>query len=38
MKMMGKAIMTTMEVTSVQKGSIPASAFEVPGGYNKGYF
>lgn len=33
MKMMGRSITTTNEVTSVQKGVIPPSTFEVPAGY-----
>jgi len=33
MKMMGRTITTTMEVTSVQKGAIPPSTFDVPAGY-----
>jgi hypothetical protein len=33
MKMMGRAMTTTSEATSIQKGAIPASTFEVPAGY-----
>jgi hypothetical protein len=33
MNMMGMAMNTTSEVTSVQKGSVPASTFTVPSGY-----
>jgi hypothetical protein len=33
MRMMGRDIVTTTEVTSVQKGAVPASTFEVPAGY-----
>ena len=32
-KMMGMNVNTTVEVTSVQKGPIPSSTFEVPAGY-----
>ena len=33
MKMMGQSMTTTELVTSVDKGAIPASVFEVPAGY-----
>jgi hypothetical protein len=33
MKVMSMSITTTTEVTSVQKGAIPPSTFEVPAGY-----
>ena len=33
MKMMGMNSTTTMEVTSVDKTPVPASAFDVPAGY-----
>jgi hypothetical protein len=33
MNMMGRSMTTTTVVTDVQKGSIPASTFEVPAGY-----
>jgi hypothetical protein len=33
MKMMGKSTTTTTEATSIQKGAIPPSTFEVPAGY-----
>jgi len=32
-KMMGNAMTTTKTVTSIEKGAIPASVFEVPAGY-----
>jgi hypothetical protein len=32
-KMMGNAMTTTKTVTSIEKGSIPASVFEIPAGY-----
>jgi hypothetical protein len=35
MKMMGRSITTTTEATSIQKGAIPASTFEIPAGYKK---
>jgi len=35
LKMMGRSIVTTSEVTSVQKGAIPPATFEVPAGYQK---
>ncbi len=34
-KMMGKSMVSTMEVTEVKKGPVPASAFEIPAGYKK---
>jgi hypothetical protein len=34
-KLMGKSMTMTSEVTEIKKGSIPASAFEVPAGYKK---
>jgi hypothetical protein len=33
MKMMGMSFTTTSVVTSVEKGPIPASRFEIPAGY-----
>jgi hypothetical protein len=33
MKMMGRSTTTTTEATSIQKGAIPSSTFEVPAGY-----
>jgi hypothetical protein len=33
MKMMNMEVITTEEVTSIEKGAIPASVFEVPAGY-----
>jgi hypothetical protein len=33
MNVMGRSMTTTTVVTDVQKGSIPASTFEVPTGY-----
>jgi hypothetical protein len=35
MKMMGRTMTTTNEVTSVQKGAIPPAIFEIPAGYQK---
>jgi hypothetical protein len=35
MRMMGRDIETTTEVTSVQKGAVPASTFDVPAGYKQ---
>jgi hypothetical protein len=34
-KMMGRSMVTTNEVTSVQKGAIPPATFDVPAGYQK---
>jgi hypothetical protein len=33
--MMSRSMTTTTEVTSIQKGAIPASTFEIPAGYKK---
>jgi hypothetical protein len=33
MSMFGKDMSSTTEATSIQKGAIPASTFEVPQGY-----
>jgi len=33
MKMMGMSMSTTTIVTSVEKGAVPASTFEIPAGY-----
>ena len=33
MNVMGRSMTTTTVVTDVQKGTIPASTFEVPAGY-----
>lgn len=38
MKMMGMNMTTTTVVTSVEKGSIPASTFEIPAGYKSAPF
>lgn len=35
MKLMGKSMVTTREVTEVKKGAIPESVFAVPAGYKK---
>jgi hypothetical protein len=35
MKIMGKSMNSTSEVVEVKKGAIPASAFDLPGGYKK---
>jgi hypothetical protein len=35
MKMMGKSFNSTTEVTEIKKGPVPASAFDIPGGYKK---
>ncbi len=35
MKMMGREIKTLTEVSSVEKGAIPASTFEIPAGYKQ---
>lgn len=35
MKMMGKEMKTTRVVTSIEKGPIPASVFEIPAGYKR---
>ncbi|MBI4444538.1 MAG: DUF4412 domain-containing protein [Acidobacteria bacterium] len=35
MKMMGMSMTTTTEVTSVEKGAIPGSVFEIPAGYKE---
>jgi hypothetical protein len=35
MNMMGRTMTTTTEATSIQKGPIPASTFEVPAGYKQ---
>jgi hypothetical protein len=34
-KMMGKGMTTTSEVTEIKKGALPATAFDIPGGYKK---
>jgi hypothetical protein len=35
MKMMGREMTTTTVVSSVEKGAVPASIFEIPAGYKK---
>jgi hypothetical protein len=35
MKMMGREMTTTTVVSSVEKGAVPASTFEIPAGYKK---
>jgi len=34
-KMMGNEMKTTRVVTSIEKGTIPASVFEIPAGYKR---